>query len=298
MDWDDVFANMDYIPGGAAYPDRWAEAALAYRSLENDAGRARLNIPYGEGAREAYDVFLPAGKPNGLLIFVHGGYWRAFDRTDFSHLAAGAQSRGWAVALPSYTLAPEAHVSDITLQIACAVEGIAAKQTGPIRLAGHSAGGHLVARMLCDGVLPPDVAARVECCSPISPVSDLRDLRRTALNDVLRLDEAEAAAESPMLLAQSVDCPVDVWVGALERPVFIEQAAGLAKVWNTKLTVAAGLHHFDVIEGMAEARECADRRLSRVVRTSRAADCWVAGWPHRPRVRWRGQGLWRRRGTG
>jgi len=252
MDWDDVFANMDYIPDGASYPEKWAEAALAYRSLEHDAGRARLNIPYGETARQAYDLFLPSGKPKGVVIFVHGGYWQAFDRTDYSHLAAGAQARGWAVALPSYTLAPDARVSEITSQIARAVAGIAAKHAGSIHLAGHSAGGHLVARMLCDSVLPPDVAARVKRCVPISPVSDLRDLHRTELNDLLKLDPEEAEAESPILSEQSVACPVDVWVGALERPVFVEQAAGLAKAWNAKLTVAAGLHHFDVIEGMSD----------------------------------------------
>lgn len=261
MDWDDVFANMDYIPDGASYPARWAEAALAHRALENDAGRARLNIPYGTATREAYDLFLPSGKPEGVLIFVHGGYWRAFDRTDFSQLAAGAQARGWAVAMPSYTLAPAARVSQITAQIARAVTGIAAKQSGPLRLAGHSAGGHLVARMLCEGVLSGDVAGRIERCVPISPVSDLRDLPKTELNDLLRLDAAEAATESPMLLAQAVACPVDVWVGALERPVFVEQAAGLAKMWNAQLTVAAGLHHFDVIEGMCVAESALTEAL-------------------------------------
>lgn len=252
MDWDDVFANMDHIPDGASYPDRWAEAARAYRSLEHDAGRARLNIPYGEGAREAYDLFLPSGKPEGLLIFVHGGYWRAFHRTDFSHLARGAQARGWAVAMPSYTLAPDARVPEITRQVARAVAEIAAKQAGPIRLAGHSAGGHLVARMLCEGILPADVAARIARCVPISLVADLRDLPKTELNDLLKLDAPQAAAESPMLLPKALDCPVDIWVGALERPVFIEQAAGLAKMWTAQLTVAAGLHHFDIIEGMSD----------------------------------------------
>jgi len=44
---------------------------------------------------------------------------------------------------------------------------------------------------------------------------------------------------------------VHVWVGALERPVFVEQAAMLARVWEARLTVAAGRHHFDVIEEMA-----------------------------------------------
>ena len=47
-------------------------------------------------------------------MFVHGGYWLRFDRDMWSHLAAGAVARGWACAIPSYTLAPEARISAMT----------------------------------------------------------------------------------------------------------------------------------------------------------------------------------------
>ena len=78
------------------------------------------------------------------MVFVHGGYWRAFDRGLWSHLAAGPLARGWAVAMPGYVLAPEARIAAITAMIADAVAAAAAEVDGPMRLAGHSAGGHLV----------------------------------------------------------------------------------------------------------------------------------------------------------
>ena len=82
-------------------------------------------------------------------MFVHGGYWKAFDKSTWSHLAHGAVARGWAMALPSYTLAPDATLAQMTAQIARAIAAARAEVPGPVRLAGHSAGGHLVARMLC-----------------------------------------------------------------------------------------------------------------------------------------------------
>ena len=74
------FVNVDFIPDGAAYPDRWEVEGQAYREREASIGRARLNVAYGDGARQKLDLFHPAGKAEGLVMFVHGGYWLRFDR--------------------------------------------------------------------------------------------------------------------------------------------------------------------------------------------------------------------------
>jgi len=245
--WDAAFANAVHIPGGAEYPARWAAAAEAWRA----GARGELDLPYGQGARERFDLFLPAGEVRGTVVFVHGGYWRAFGRELWSHLAAGPVARGWAVAMPSYTLCPGVRIAAITRQISQAVQAVAARVPGPLVLTGHSAGGHLVARMGCADVALP-VIGRVARIVPVSPVADLRPLVGTEMNRDLRLDAAEAAAESTALWP-APGVPVHVWVGALERPVFVEQAAMLARVWEAGLTVAAGRHHFDVIADLAVA---------------------------------------------
>ena len=249
-----AYANADFIPGGADYPDRWAVAAREFREVEAAIGRARLNQRYGQGGRQRFDLFLPAGRPEGLVVFVHGGYWHLFDRSYWSHLAAGPQSRGWAVALPSYTLAPEARIAQITGEIAAAVTAAAGLVAGPIRLTGHSAGGHLVARMACRDVpLGDAVADRLAGIVPISPLADLRPLLETSMNADLRLDAAEAEAESPAHHTALRDVPVTVWVGAEERPAFLDQARWLAEAWEVPLRVAPGRHHFDVIDELAQA---------------------------------------------
>ncbi len=255
-DWDDAYANAPHIPGGGDYPPRWTQAAAAFRA--GMAARMREGIAYGAHPRQKFDLFLPDGRPAGLVVYVHGGYWRAFDRGDWSHLAAGALARGWAVALPGYVLAPEVRIAEITAMVSAATAAAAAEVSGPVRLVGHSAGGHLVARQICAGsALPEAVLARLERVVPISGLFDLRPFLRLELNGTLRLDLAEARAESPALLDIRSAAPVHVWVGGDERPEFLRQSELLANVWtglgaDMRLTVEPGRHHFNVIEGLGD----------------------------------------------
>ncbi len=255
-DWDDAYANGAHIDGAAEYPPRWAAAAAAFR--EGLGARAELDIAYGTEPRRTLDLFHPEGAAEGLVVFVHGGYWRAFDKSTWSHLAAGPLARGWAVVMPSYTLAPAARISTITQEAAQAIAFAARRIPGPLRLTGHSAGGHLVTRMVCaEGPLPEEVAARVARVVSLSGVHDLRPLLRTAMNADLRLDAAEAAAESPALRAPRAGARLLCWVGAAERQEFRRQNALLANVWAglgaaTAAHEEVGKHHFDVIDGLAE----------------------------------------------
>ena len=252
LDATQAYTNAHFIPDAEGYIDHWAEMAQSFREREAALGRARLNHPYGDAPRQKIDMFHPSGPAKGLVVFVHGGYWLRFDRGYWSHSAAGALARDWAVAMPSYTLAPEARIADITREVARAIDVAAGFVRGPLVLTGHSAGGHLVARMGCkDVALAADLRARIAHILPISPVSDLRPLRDTAMNEGLKLGESEAVAESPVCHPRP-DIPVTVWVGAEERPVFLDQARWLAEAWGAPLRAAPGRHHFDVIDDLED----------------------------------------------
>lgn len=249
IDWEDAFANAAHIPDGDGYPDRWQSAAAAFRAT----ARGQTDITYGAGSRARLDLFLPDRTPRGLVVFVHGGFWLAFDKSFWSHLAAGPLSLGWAVALPSYTLAPDARIAQITAEVGQAVAHAAGLVDGPIRLSGHSAGGHLAARMVCDdSPLPASVTDRVERVVPISGLNDLRPLQRHSMNKTLHLDPEEATLESPALHRPLQEVAVTAWVGAAERPEFLRQSALLAEAWQVPLVAEPGRHHFDVIDGLAE----------------------------------------------
>lgn len=268
MDWDDAYANGPHIPGAADYPQRWAAAAAGFRAEMAAAGRAELDLAYGPAARERFDLFRPAGEARGLAVFVHGGYWMAFDKSSWSHLAAGPVAHGLAVALPSYTQCPQARIADITLQVARAVAAAAARVTGPIALSGHSAGGHLVTRMACrDGPLAQGLRGRLARVVSISGLHDLRPLLRTRMNATLGLDAAEAAAESAALQLPIEGVRVHCVVGDAERPEFRRQNALLANIWaglgaGTSAAESPGRHHFDVIADLADAESALTRRLT------------------------------------
>ncbi len=244
-----AYANADFIPDAASYPPRWAAESATFRATLG--ARARTAIPYGPGARQNLDLFLPEGPAKGLMIFIHGGYWLAFAPGDWSAFAQGALARGWAVAMPGYTLAPDARIRTMTREIEAAIGVAAAVVDGPIVVTGHSAGGHLSARMACAD-LTPLWSARLRRVVPISPLADLRPLMRTGMNEKLRLDEDEARTESPALLARRDGCEVFVWVGAQERPAFLWQARLLSEEWHCPWHAASGRHHFDVIDPLRE----------------------------------------------
>mgnify|MGYP000252851928 FL=1 len=254
IDWEDAFANAAHIEGGMAFPEKWTAQAEAFR--RQAAGE--MDIPYGDGPRERFDLFRPAGVARGLAVFVHGGYWLSFDKSSWSHLAGGALASGWAVAMPSYPLAPDARIRDMTLAVGRAVTRAAEFVDGPIRLAGHSAGGHLVSRMICDdSPLTGSVAERVERVVSISGLHDLRPLRLHSMNGQLGLDADEATAESPALRSPRPGSEVIAWVGACERPEFLRQSALLVEAWtrkglNARLVADPGRHHFDVIDGLCD----------------------------------------------
>ena len=98
--------------------DRW----------EEDSQRARaelecyLDVPYGASKSEGLDVFRARGVSRGLLMFIHGGYWRSLDKKRFSFVAPALVRAGITVAVPNYALCPAVQVADIVMQIvqACA----------------------------------------------------------------------------------------------------------------------------------------------------------------------------------
>lgn len=257
-DWNDAYANADHIPNASGFIKRWPKQAASFRKKLLKQGHASIDLSYGKGERNLVDIFYPEDEPKGLLMFVHGGYWYRFDKSFWSHLAQGALGNGWIVAMPSYSLCPSVKISKITKEIAQSIEFVAAKIKGPIRLAGHSAGGHLVSRMICaNSPLTKQVQSRIENTIAISPVSDLRPLRQLELNNTLALTVNEAEVESPALLAPHPNKKLTCWVGASERSEFIRQNLLLATAWHglgASITHVeeSDRHHFDVIDGLAQ----------------------------------------------
>ncbi|MFS8110295.1 alpha/beta hydrolase [Rhizobium jaguaris] len=266
-DWESAYTSDAYVVGGDRWPAAWVEPAQAFRDDLAKAGHAELDLAYGPGARNRFDLFLPVEKPRGLVVFIHGGYWLELDKSYWSHLAAGPVANGYAVAIPSYTLCPDIRLAGIAKEVAVAIDKVADMVDGPVMLVGHSAGGQLAARMVTrTSPLAAPVRARIRHVVSISGVHDLRPIMKRAMNEHLRIDAAEAAAESPALLEPVENIRLTCWVGGAERAEFIRQTALLANIWTglgaaTNAVVEPDQNHFTVLDGLTDATHPLTRTL-------------------------------------
>ena len=260
IDWDDALDNIGHVPGADVTLKRWKRLAEDFRRSPEVAGSLETDLVYGPRPRNRVDIIRSASKSRGLVVFIHGGYWIRLGKEFFTHLAEGIRAAGFDVAVPGYTLAPEARISGITAEVATAVEFAARHGDGPVTLVGHSAGGHLATRMICDdSPLSARVRNRLARVVAISGLFDLRPLLLTEMNGVLNLDDREAREESPVFHRPVSDRPgreVVFWVGALERPEFLRQTQLIYEAWKPLCDVVL-VHrrhrdHFTVIEDLAD----------------------------------------------
>jgi arylformamidase len=264
--WADAqYNNRALVPNAAELIGRWTEASRLAR--DQSRLRPQLDLRYGDGDGEALDVF-PAETPGApVLFFVHGGYWRALDKSDHSFVAPAFNAEGAMVVVPNYALCPAVSVEHITLQVARALAWTwhhAADFGGDpsrIVIAGHSAGGHAAAMLLScrwrqlDPALPErPVAAALS----ISGLYDLEPLRHTTfLQPDLRLTPTAVARLSPAFFPRPRGKLFTV-VGADESDEFRRQNRLIREVWGpTAVPVCEevpGTHHFSVLTELADTR--------------------------------------------
>jgi len=224
-------------------------------------GTCKLDVRYGDGPRCLLDIF-PAGEGAPVLFFVHGGYWRALDKSYVSFIAEPYRKAGMTVVMPGYDLVPAVSVGGIVDQIRAAFDWIVTHlKPGRIVVAGHSAGGQLAA------MLALDQAGRGQ--GPIigfvgiSGAFDLRPLLQTSINHDLKLSIEEAAEASPLLRLSrlAAGAPLVPLLGAVggdETSGFKQWTADLVASWRAHGGAATyceipGCSHFTVLDRMAEA---------------------------------------------
>jgi arylformamidase len=229
MDIAAEYNNRALVPDHPGIIAGWHRDAAAYRSAHG----GERDVAYGARPRNRFDLFPGDGGGKGpLVVFIHGGYWRSFDKSTFSHVAGPANAAGFDVAVPGYTLCPEATLADIIAEIRQCCLFLGQRYGRSLLVAGHSAGGHLAAAMAAtDWQLYGARPDLIHACLSVSGLFDLRPLMATSYNDDLRMSGTEAAAASPLLWPVPNRVPFDSWVGAEESFEFRRQARSLAAAW-------------------------------------------------------------------
>jgi len=240
---------------------KYAELSAAARSRYRNVSDLR----YGPGPLQTLDLFLSEGTPRGTFVFIHGGYWRALDKSDFHFVAGPLVEQGITVAVANYDLCPVVSIARIVdecrrLIVWMAREGPRHGATaGNVVVGGHSAGGHLAAMMLATdwdafGLAQDPFVGGVT----LSGVHDLKPLVLSSMNADLRLTNAEAARISPVNQVSLSQAPLLIAVGGAETSEFIRQSQLQWDAWPDNCRPAAGplilagKHHFSVVADYAD----------------------------------------------
>lgn len=230
-----------------------AELIAERNKLSGEVRAARaglLDIPYADKDKTKFDLYPSGEKSAPCLVFLHGGYWLRNSRDLFAMIVQGFAPLGWSVAIPGYTLAPEASLTEIAREIQLALDWLADNGPsygvagGSVILSGWSAGGQLAALTLDHPLIAAGLA--------ISGVYDLAPLRGTSLNETLKLSDAEIESLSPLRRAV-VAKRLTVAYGAAELPVFVHDARNFHRVRASagapgELVAVAGADHFTILE--------------------------------------------------
>jgi arylformamidase len=226
-----------------------------------------LDRAYGPSPAERLDIFPARNGDGSALMFIHGGYWRALDKSDFSFLAPAWAEAGVSLIVVNYDLCPRVSVEEIVRQMLRASAWLYrhaadyAINRQRLFVAGHSAGGHLAAMLMAalwpryESGLPRDL---FKGAVTISGLHDLRPLVNVDfLRDDLRLDERSALRLSPAYLPPATPSPVYTCVGGRESAEFRRQNDLLRRTWRKVATVDIPMprsNHFTVVDGLAERR--------------------------------------------
>jgi arylformamidase len=199
-----------------------------------------------------------------MLVYIHGGYWRSLDKSDFSWLADSYVAAGISVAVVNYTLCPAARMGDIVRQCERAIAWLYTyhRDDGAHRLvvSGHSAGGHLTAMMfLTDWQRFGMPENMVKAGVAISGIFDLEPLLLYSGNADIRLDAAQVAQLSPARFQPRSDAPLALVAGGDESGEFKRQAQLLFDRWAGVCPAGMGAplhepgaHHLRVMDRLAE----------------------------------------------
>jgi arylformamidase len=244
--------------------------------------RCDLDVAYGPAPSQRLDVFHPSLSPEqrskGIMIFIHGGYWRAMDKRNNSFVAQVICAQGYTAVIPNYALCPQNTIEGIVQELlaCCAWTYRNATQMGSradsITISGHSAGGHLAAMMLAarfDWVaedLPQDL---LKAGLSISGLYDLRPHARAPfLRNDIALHTPSAIRKVSPIHYTAPRATLYTVVGALEPKGFFEQDASIARAWGKQVRTCAPLpnhDHFTILSALDDPTSAMSRLLEKVV---------------------------------
>ena len=263
------YNNRVLVPEHPAIFERWRRDSVNVRA----STPCTLDLAYGDQPRHKLDLF-HATNPHGTVVFIHGGYWRTLDKSDFSFLARPFVDADLSVAAINYRLCPTVGISDVAEDCRQALIWIIANgdahdlPVDHIALTGHSAGGHLVAMLYAtDWQQRQCDASCIIGGLALGGVYDLAPLLACSMNADLKLDDDMAHVNSPIHLVPTLTVPLHLAVGAAESSAFRTQSRLLAAAWPTICNTpeeVKNVNHFTAVDSFARPAHSTFQRVVRL----------------------------------
>jgi arylformamidase len=258
---DDAYDQAVYAPN--------SEQVARRRTVNSAATRARLEpqrLAYGTTPHEMLDLYVTS-RPNApVMVFIHGGAWRAGSAKDNAEAADLFVNAGAHYAVLDFINVIEAGGSLFPM-VEQVRRGVAwvhqhAKSFGGdpdrVYVSGRSSGSHLGGVVLItdwqkDFGLPRDV---VKGALLSSGMYDLEPVRLSKRGAYVRFTDAMEEELSTQRHLDRINCPVVLAHGTCETPEFQRQtrefaAALKAAGKDVRLIVGEGYNHFEIPETMA-----------------------------------------------
>lgn len=259
--------SFDDLPGQPPiYPpeaEAYARQALAQSRRAQERIDGRFDIPYGADYWQKVDVYVPEGKPDGLLpvlVFAHGGAWTHGYKEWCGLMAPALTASGVVFVSVSYRLAP-AHrfpvpLEDCALALKWVIDNIKDYGGDPDRISvgGHSAGGHLFALLaLRHDVLQANgiELSAIKACFPVSSQLNLvfdspePGTGEARIYEMFLADPRDSAQASPLHLAGNRRTPFFLSYGSDDFPRIKTSNELMAQA----LARQGGGLHVDVLDG-------------------------------------------------
>ncbi len=256
--WDRARLDADYTARDCCSTEAFEATMAAYLS-ESAASLRDLphrTLPFDPASGPTLDLLnADPAAPRPLVVFIHGGYWRALSKAHSSFLARMLAAQGIATAAPDYRLAPAVSLTEIVHEMRLAVAWLwqNAAELGIDRdrivVTGSSAGGHLTAALA-----QPDWPARyglpvhpLKGALPVSGLFELAPLAASHIQGWMNFTPDELEALSPLRHLPPAGMKLGVAVAAQETAGFHRQSAAYAEATGAPLLTVEGRHHFDII---------------------------------------------------
>jgi arylformamidase len=232
---DDI--EYQYNPRKAvANVEAFAQRAAALSAATRQRRGGRLDLRYGAGELATLDVFPAAGARPPLHVFLHGGYWRGRDKSDYSYVADALVPLGITTVVMNYDLCPKAELPQIVQQVRAGLRWVHAHAADlggdpdSFTASGHSAGAHLIAAALPSGAASPAALAGLpQAAVLVSGVYELEPVLSISVNAEIRLRPDQVDPMSPARHPPAAAVPLTVVVGGAETAAFVAQSREFAQ---------------------------------------------------------------------